>query len=241
MGHVPEGHKRDVAYNQMRRLLILQQVPPGSRLTEAEWSQRLGVNRSALREAFARLQAEGLIQAGAKTGYVVPELRREDIFEVLWVRLALEGSAIEIICEASLNTPQRLERMQGACDLLEHLVDQEYHLSTVEADWRFHEALIEASGNRRLAIAYRHAPVPILHPDITWGATWVQRSQQTVREHRAILAAILQGDIAGAKALLRTHLVGPWEQQSSPAQKNHLRAAGDSPSTACTATRLTPP
>jgi DNA-binding GntR family transcriptional regulator len=185
-------------------------------LTEADWAQRLRVNRSALREAFARLHAEGLIEAGARTGYLVPELSRQDVFEVLSVRLALESSAIETICQAGLNTPQRLKRMQEACDLLEHLVDEEYHLSSVEADWRFHEALIAATGNRRLGIVYRHAPVPMITPVETWGAAWAQRSRLTVSEHRAILAAILDGDPDAAKGLLRSHLLGPWQGPEKP-------------------------
>ncbi|MBI4581015.1 MAG: GntR family transcriptional regulator, partial [Planctomycetes bacterium] len=46
--------QRDQAYSRLRRLLILQQTPEGKRLREAEWAEKLGVNRTALREAFAR-------------------------------------------------------------------------------------------------------------------------------------------------------------------------------------------
>ena len=68
------GSQREQAYHQLRELLILQQLTKGARLSESEWTDRLNVNRSALREAFVRLEAEGLIEAGPKSGYVVPAL-----------------------------------------------------------------------------------------------------------------------------------------------------------------------
>ncbi len=68
------GSLREQAYHRLRRLLILQQIPEGQRLRETEWAERLGVNRTALREAFARLEAEGFIELGAKTGYFIPVL-----------------------------------------------------------------------------------------------------------------------------------------------------------------------
>src|SRR5690606_42004878 len=49
--------QRDQAYHRIRRLLILQHVAEGERLREAHGADRLGVNRTALREAFARLEA----------------------------------------------------------------------------------------------------------------------------------------------------------------------------------------
>lgn len=200
--------KRDQAYDKLRRLLILQQIPAGQRLRESEWTDRLRVNRSALREAFARLAAEGLIELGPKTGYFVPTLTLEDALEVTAVRIALEAAAIDILCANGLNTPKHLKGMREACDLLGQLVDRDYHLSVVEADWRFHEAIIQATGNKRLAIAYRHAPLPILHPDILVGEQWAARVRRTHEQHQQILNNILQGQAIRAKDVLRTHLTG---------------------------------
>jgi DNA-binding GntR family transcriptional regulator len=211
MSEEPNASKRDLAYEQLRRILILQQVPAGVRLRESEWTKRLNVNRSALREAFARLEAEGLIEVGDKTGYFVPVLTMEDISQVIVVRIALEGAAIESICEAGLNNPEHLKPMQDACELMERLINENYHLSVAETDRRFHAALIEAAGNRRLSIAYQHAPLPIIHPDIIDGQRWASRVCQTRDEHNAVFSAILAGQVNEAKQLLRTHLVSYWQ------------------------------
>src|SRR4051812_14278041 len=94
----PSASQREQAYRSLRRLLVLQQIEPGQRLREPQWAERIRVNRSALREAFARLEAEGLIERGSQTGYFVPRLTAEDVVEVTKLRLALESLAIDEIC-----------------------------------------------------------------------------------------------------------------------------------------------
>ncbi|HOW74030.1 MAG TPA: GntR family transcriptional regulator [Phycisphaerae bacterium] len=197
---------RERAYQRLRRLLVLEQLPAGERLRETEWAERLEVNRAALREAFARLEAEGFLKKGAKTGYFVPDLRAEDILEIIEVRIMLEGGAIERVVRLGKNNPQELRLMIEACSQLERLVHEEYLLGVAEADRRFHEALVNAAGNRRLAILYERAPLPIIHPLIITGEQWKTRVQQTLDEHRAVLEAILDGNVALGQQLLRTHL-----------------------------------
>jgi DNA-binding GntR family transcriptional regulator len=202
-----ESHsQRDQAYQHLRRLFILQQVPEGQRLREAAWAARLEVSRGALREAFARLEAEGFIEPGARSGYVVPYLREEDILEVVEVRMILEGGAIERIIRKRLNSPERLEAMSASCDQLERLVAENYLLGVAEADRRFHEALIEAAGNRRLVRLYQRAPLPIVHPVLLTGRQWIARVERTLQEHRELVATILKGKTEHAQQLLRTHL-----------------------------------
>lgn len=216
-GFADDTSKRDQAYYQLRRLLILQQLREGSRLREAEWSERFGVNRSALREALARLEAEGLIEMGPKTGYFVPRLTPLDIREIMTIRVMLEGGAIEILCEAGLNTLRHLKPMKQACEQLARLVQDEYLLGAVEADWRFHESLILATQNRRLTIAYRHSPMLIIHPEVLAGKEWETTMRRTVDEHHAVLDAILAGKVDEAKAILREH-IRPQRQSKTQAQ-----------------------
>lgn len=198
--------QRDQAYQRLLRLLILKQTHEGKRLRESEWAERLGVNRTALREAFARLAAEGLIDKGPVTGYFVPVLKHADIQEIAEVRIMLEGGAIRRICAQGLNTPERLAGMIQACEQLERLVREDYYLGVAEADRHYHEALVSAAGNSRLVMLYQRAPLPIIPPEVVSGREWTARVQLTLREHRAILAALLDGDPEQALLHLREHL-----------------------------------
>src|SRR3990172_7914429 len=190
MAVVEQLSQREQAYQRLRRLLILQQIPEGKRLRETAWSSRLKVNRAALREAFAQLEAEGFIERGPKTGYFVPYIRTEDLLEVCEVRLMLEGGAIERIIQKGLNTRTHLRPMVEACDQLERLVKENYLLGVAEADRRYHEALIEAARNRRLSILYQRGPLPIIHPVLIRTSQWTARVEQTLEEHRAMIDAI---------------------------------------------------
>ncbi len=202
------GYQRDQAYDRLRRLLILQQVAEGSRLREAEWAARLGVNRAALREAFARLAAEGVIERGVKSGYFVPKLTSEDVFEIMEVRIMLEGGAIERICRTGLNTEEHLDPMRKACESFELLLREGYLLGVAEADRRFHEALIAAADNKRLTALYNRAPLPLVYPRMFSHEQWIARAaHDTLQEHRAILSTILAGGVAEAQRLLRSHLL----------------------------------
>jgi DNA-binding GntR family transcriptional regulator len=196
--------KRDHAYHSIRRLLVLQQLKPGERIREPEWAQRLGVHRSALREAFARLEAEGLIERGARTGYFVPEMTPQDVQEITKLRMALECLAIEEICSSP--HPVSLKSMQEVLNELEQFVRREYSLGTIEADRRFHEELIDLAGSRRLSTLYHRAPLPLVHNDTQDKKAWRDAADRTLREHQQILSALKARDAAHAKRILRDHL-----------------------------------
>jgi DNA-binding GntR family transcriptional regulator len=201
--------QREQAYGSLRRLLVLQQIPAGHRLREPEWAARLSVHRTALREAFARLEAEGLIDRGPQTGYFVPVLTDEDLIEITKLRLALETLAIDEICAGAEDSPslaQRLAPLNVACDEFSNFMRGGYSLGVVEADRRFHEALIDAAGSRRLSMLYSRAPLPLIHRHIEEPQPWREICKETLVEHRQIIAALLRSDAARARACLREHL-----------------------------------
>jgi len=196
--------KRDQAYRSLRRLLVLQQLRPGERIREPEWAKRLGVHRSALREAFARLEAEGLIVRGEQTGYFVPELTSQDVLEITQLRLTLECLAIECICGAK--SRPSLEPMCRAANELERFLQGGYSLGVLEADRRFHEALIDLAGMRRLSTLYHRAPLPMLHQHTENQDAWREATERTLAEHRLIIAALEKGAAAQSKRILTKHL-----------------------------------
>jgi DNA-binding GntR family transcriptional regulator len=196
--------QREQAYTALRRLLILQQVELGQRLREPEWAQRLGVHRSALREAFARLAAEGLIERGPQTGYFVPRLTEQDLSEITKLRIALECLAIEEICAAEPSPD--LDLLDRACDEFAQFLRGGYSLGVIEADRRFHEALVDAPGLRRLSDLYRRAPLPIIHGPTEDRQTWERECARTLAEHRELLASLQRREAVAAKGILRSHV-----------------------------------
>ena len=201
-----EESQRDQAYRGLHRLLILQQIEAGQRLREPEWAQRLGVHRSALREAFVRLEAEGLVERGPQTGYFVPVLSEDDLVEINKLRVALECLAIDEICAKPNELGATLGALGRACDEFEGFLRGGYWLGVIEADRRFHEVLISAPGLRRLADLYRRAPLPMIHGATEDRPAWESACTRTLAEHRRIVAALAARDGGAAKSVLREHL-----------------------------------
>ncbi len=198
--------QRDHAYGSLRRLLILQQVPQGQRLREPEWAKTLRVNRTALREAFARLEAEGFIERGPLTGYFVPRLGQSDLAEINKLRIALECLAIDEICAGAHELHKCLRPAAEACDEFEQFLDHDYPLGVCEADRRFHEALIQAAGLKRLTLLYQRAPLPMISGGIEHRPVWAATCRTNLLEHRQLLTAIEHRSAEKAKAILRQHL-----------------------------------
>ena len=195
--------QREQAYDSLRGMLILQQVEAGKRLREPEWAARLKVHRSALREAFARLAAEGFIERGERTGYFVPRLRAEDVAEVTKIRLALECLAID---EGCADREIGLEAVTRACGEFEAFFKGGYALGVIEADRRFHEAIVDAAGMRRLSALYLRAPLPLINQPTEDRELWAAECARTLEEHQAILSALERRDALVAKNLLRAHI-----------------------------------
>src|SRR4051812_29390458 len=85
---------RDETVDEMRRLILDGELAPGQHLSEAAISERLGVSRLPVREAFRRLEAEGLLEALPRRGVRVVELDADELKIVREARIALELIAV---------------------------------------------------------------------------------------------------------------------------------------------------
>lgn len=137
----------DRAYLALRDEIIDWRLAPGSVLGEVEQSTRLGVSRTPVREAFARLTADGLVAAQAGRGLVVTDLSTENIRELFEVRQALEAQAARLA--AVRHEGDAFERLEqeflGVGELLEH-DDPERH-AYYDLVRRFDDAIDEAVRN----------------------------------------------------------------------------------------------
>lgn len=85
----------DVAYEALKADIIDGILEPGAPLGEMETAERVGVSRTPIREAFARLAAEGLVTSERRTVYVAP-LNVPHVIELYELREALETQAARL-------------------------------------------------------------------------------------------------------------------------------------------------
>ncbi|MVA98520.1 FCD domain-containing protein [Nitratireductor sp. CAU 1489] len=178
------------------------QLAPGQRLTEAEFSARLGVSRSSVREAFSRLTADGLLALAPHRGVTVRRLTRGEVDNLFAVRGALEALAVRLATPALSAAPARLAALRRDMDAAAEANDMN-GFSDLNA--RFHALFTETAGNDLLGDTLAR-----LSNSIYWlqFRVMVDRSAvfRTNREHVRIADAVLAGDAAGAQAAMLAHV-----------------------------------
>jgi DNA-binding GntR family transcriptional regulator len=193
------------AYTELRSKILSSQLTSGSRLKEDEWSKKLEVNRMALREALTRLLGEQLIVQGEKGGFFVKSLTIEDSRQIRELREILELGAVRLSIQK--NNPEYIRELEHICDDFTSMVERGYFGGACEADVKFHEILIESSGNEKLIHLYRASNIPLFHQKLGKTQTHMDDYELTDQEHRSILNAIKQQDTKAAEEALSKHLI----------------------------------
>src|SRR3954447_25819903 len=91
--------KSDVAYHELRQLILTGGLPAGSRLAQYEMADRLRMSITPLREAIRRLSAEGLIELDNHKDARVSAIGADEARQLFEVRLALEPAAVALAAE----------------------------------------------------------------------------------------------------------------------------------------------
>ncbi|TIM17064.1 MAG: GntR family transcriptional regulator [Mesorhizobium sp.] len=92
---------RDSVYSALKAMIVTGQIPPGSRVTENDIAAKLTVSRTPVREAFNRLERDGLVTGRPRQGYVVTEFDINMFREAFEIRELLDGHATELAATAA--------------------------------------------------------------------------------------------------------------------------------------------
>ena len=82
-------------YNQIKNLILCNEIMPGQKLHHQQLSERLGVSRTPVREALTRLVQEGYVSFLPNRGFTCKEIRMQEAEELYELREALEAFAVE--------------------------------------------------------------------------------------------------------------------------------------------------
>ncbi len=191
----------DEVHEALRRSIVHGEYRPSERLVETDIAERLGASRTPIREALQRLATEGLTVRG-RNGWLVREFALAEIREIYQVRAALEGYAARMAASgdlagglASLVTEHR--------GLLES--DPIPRAAVVDINDRFHDALVAAAGNHRLADLVGANRTYYFNFRLAARYT-EQQTARALQDHVAIADAVLAGDGSRADELAREHV-----------------------------------
>jgi DNA-binding GntR family transcriptional regulator len=197
----------DHVHQAIREAILDRRFPPRMRLNVEDLASQLGVSLTPVRSAIQLLAAEGLVDVHSRSGTFVATLSRRDVEETFDIRCALECLAGEKAVERL--TDKDVERARKFFAVMLKPVRNDSQLKMHEqANSEFHEVIIRASGNQRLADMYEslqaHIAMCRLH---RLDESWQSRLPQEQKEHQEIIEAMERRDSKALSKSLRSHIL----------------------------------
>jgi len=195
---------RQQVLDALRQAIIDGRLKPGARLTERELTEMMRVSRTVIREALRQLESEGLIAIIPNKGPVVRALTPAEAKDLYQIRAVLEGLAARLFTEHA--TDALLKRLADALEVVVQAYAAGGAQQVLETKNRFYDVLFEGAGSETLstmlntlhARIWRWRALGLSHPQRS-----AQRSKESIRNLRAMLAAIRRRDPDGAERVTR--------------------------------------
>lgn len=190
------------AYQIIRTMILEGEYEPGERFVEVKLADKLGISRGPIREAIRMLIHDGLlIQDEGPVQLYQPSLNDiVDVFqcreylEALAVRLAVENFTNELLDELALIIQKTKEAIKN---------NAKNEVSTY--DQKFHELIIETSGNKQLIILNAG-----IRTKITYMRNTILRNYYDhfdfIDEHMRIYEALVKKDVTTAEQQMKDHI-----------------------------------
>jgi DNA-binding GntR family transcriptional regulator len=188
---------------RLRERIFAHEFAPGMWIDEQALAAEFGISRTPLREALKVLAAEGMVTLKPRRGAYVTEVSDQDLDDIFPVLALLEGRVAQEATERA--RPEDLRRLDALHDALERHAAAGNLDRFFEANQEFHRALLDLAGNRWLAQVI-HDLRRVLRLTRHHSLLARGRVQESLAEHRAILAAIRARDAERAGDLMRAHL-----------------------------------
>jgi phosphonate utilization transcriptional regulator len=192
------------AQQAIEHMILGGDIAPGAKLTEAWLSQRLGVSRGPIREAFRMLEEAGLVRQEKNRGVFVRDIPHEEAAEIYDLRAVMDELAGRRLAESI--TPPQMKTLRAFVERMEAAVKAEDRDTYHRLNLQFHERMIEFAGNRKMATLYGKLVNEL--------ALYRRRNladaavlPHSAAEHRAILKAIGSGDAEHAGRAMYQHVI----------------------------------
>jgi DNA-binding GntR family transcriptional regulator len=200
-----------IVADRLREAIMRGTFPPGTQLGEVEIATRLGVSRGPLREAMQWLVAEGLLRSVRNRGLFVRDLDAADVRDVYAARAAVERAAGLLLIAGDREAA--VARLSASLAAMEAAAGDPVALA--DADHAFHHELVAASGSPRLQ---RMADTLLVETRMCLAALQDNPppAADLLAEHRALLAAVRDGDAEKLTRVLEAHMADAVDRILAP-------------------------
>lgn len=195
----------DHVYEEILKKIVELTYAPGEKLSETKLVAELGVSRTPIKNAFARLETEGFVEIRPQRGTFVSQISQERMLGICEIREMLEVKAVRTAVKRV--TQAQLDELESLFKKLETMEEgsEEKKLLIYQTDGLLHNFIYEASGNPVIAeIINRYKPdiQRIQRSNYTWDG----RKTKTLVEMRKIFTALKERDESKAAAAMAEHI-----------------------------------
>ncbi len=200
INHVTLGER---TYSEIKKMIKTGQVKPGEKLRYNDLVLKLGVSQTPIKEAFMRLEGEGLVAIIPRRGAMVRQMSVKDVKEVFEIREMLESLASSLTaCKAKGGDIEKLK-----------LINERFKKASIsknvkeciEEDCYFHEMLYKYSSNERLIHLMIQSNLHLLSIAES-SPNFLEISDQYYQHHENIIEAIIERNEEKAELAMRDHI-----------------------------------
>jgi DNA-binding GntR family transcriptional regulator len=195
------GSRAERTADILRERIIEGLFRPGERLSEEELSAALNVSRNTLREAFRQLGQEGVLVHEFGRGVFVRTLSADDVRDIYAMRRILELAAVRRVNDAP---PGVLDAVRHAVESAEEAASRADWFAVGTANMRFHQALAELTGSRRVREVVRRLLAELRLVFVVM-ADLREFHQPYLTSNRKLYELLAAGDAAAAEKALAAY------------------------------------
>ena len=191
-------------FESLKQAIVRGKISAGEWLVESHIAEMLGISRTPVREAFHKLEREGLIERQPRGGFTVLGLNREDIEETFGIRSVLEGYAAHLA--AIKHEAQELEMLEQKIEEFQEALDQKKMNLLPAINTEFHDLLYGLSKSPKLI-----SMINGLRDQIYRYRQMILKESKFAStsnlDHKRMLKYIRKRDAEEAERLVREHIL----------------------------------
>lgn len=207
---------RDRVADALRAAVIAGEMRPGTVYSAPALGERFGVSATPVREAMLDLVREGMVETVRNKGFRVTELSERDLDEYGEIRTLIEAPTVRKVAETAAK--ERIEALRPLAEEVVAAARRGKVLDYIEADRRFHLAMLALAGNDHLVAVVRD----LRNRSRLYGVPRLAQRDELAASsvgHTELLDVVLAGDGERAEQLMRSHIGdvrGIWAADPDP-------------------------
>ncbi len=194
---------RETTYETLKNAIIMGTIPAGSRLIETVYAETLHISRTPLREAFRKLELDGLVEYVERRGVIVRAFTIEDIEETFTIRNALMMLIVPSIFENLRQ--EHLDELQHILDAMD-ISQKEENAEELSKYNREYHRMIEQISDKKRILRVIDSQEEYINRFSRMAIESVVRRSNAQQEHHELVRMLRDGEQEAFAKLMEKHL-----------------------------------